>query len=198
MRKSRRGTFHDINICPDCKSKTRKKILRKKYAQRKYDTNIIINDKGHVIEEHYKAPKRECLFCKRDKRMTYGHQEVCYDCNKVKPNNTRAAKCDACGIMYWCTHKNTKAVNFWCSATCKEILRKHYECLTCDERILPKKPIYTKYCSTKCRKTMEKINIIREERDGKGNSYTPSQRYSKILSYENVKQSIVEEFKKDV
>ena len=196
------------DICPNCIMTRKQERLRKKYSRRKYDTTVVTTDKGRIISETHKGPEKVCLLCKKSKVMSQKAQKVCSDCLAIKPTKGSIVKeCHACGISYWSTSakRGRKASgpnfyetkNFYCSPACKEILREHHACLVCDERIPPTKPLHTKYCNDGCAETMDKVRRIREERDGKGNTFDAGTRYSKIRRL-NVKQSIIDEFRSDV
>ena len=188
-----RGGIKNANVCPDCKIERQNKALRRRLKKNTYDTFLITDQKRNIIKKEINYPEITCKFCEEFKPTKHKNGVYCIDCNILKPYpNANAIRCDACNGMFWTKHKNK---NTFCSPSCKEVLREHFECITCEERILPEKPVTTKFCSKKCSTTMQLINRLRKTSYRKGGNL--QYRYDRVKSL-NVKQSIIDEFKKDL
>lgn len=194
-----RGGLHQTGTnCPTCKSNARNAALKRRLRKKKYETILVTNARGNVIKEIINYPEIWCAFCGEFKPTSMITNVHCNDCIATKPSNLGsnviAVKCEGCGEMYWVTHKVAKP---YCSPTCKEMLREHFECITCGERILSERPLSAIHCNTECVSIMKKVNRLREDRDRDGKVFNAKYRYNTICGL-NVKESIIDEFRKDI
>ena len=195
------GTVHSRDICPQCKYKTRQKALKRTVSKRKHESITFVNIKGQIIKEEHNFPERLCGFCDEFKPHKGTHQVSCDDCLAIRPENKQnIVVCSICCKKYWGNKPNstyTETYKPYCNSVCKELLRKHHECITCGKRITPERKLSVKFCNEGCRKLYDRVITLREDRDGKGNIFTPQHRY-KILSELGFTETILAEFRRDI
>jgi len=195
------GTFHARNICSQCRYKTRQNSLKRTMAKRKYETITFLNHKGQIIKEKSNFPERICGFCDEFKPHKGTNQVSCDDCVAIRPENKKSIiKCSSCDEKFWGHKSNsiyTEIHKPYCSPMCKEMLREHHECITCGERITPERQLNAKFCKERCRILYDRVISLREDRDGKGNTFSPQHRY-KILCELKVSETILKEFRRDI
>jgi len=186
-----RGGVSISSYCPDCKYKRKKKAHAFIEKKRTYKTEATVS-KGNVIGEKVLGPSIDCGFCGESFIGRSKVQKYCFPCgNERKSGRQNPFDCAVCGEKFWGDYRQK---HLFCSIECKQMLRQHLDCIFCGEWIDAERSLSTMYCEgTGCKEGWKRVLHMREERDGRGQMYTPKTRVD-ILRKAGARFSILQEF----